>query len=88
VQANRKHTTSSPAKGCCTRLRGKIYDSEAAIATGTTEPPVWLKPVACPTEMGFSGFAQYRLVQLLILGRSDPKKQQINPLALCKSIKS
>ncbi len=48
--------------------------SEAAVPTGTAEPPICLKPVALPTDIGFSGFAQYRWVELLLFGaRRAPK---------------
>ncbi len=38
------------------------FKLEAAISASAAEPPVWVKPVAGPTDMGFSEFAPYPVV--------------------------
>ncbi len=62
-----------------TQRRRRRPLAEAAIPTGTAEPPVWLKPVASPTDMGLSGFAEPVGLAAALWGAPRPKKQQLNP---------
>ncbi len=63
---------------CSPRADRTPPNPKAAIPTGTDEPPVWLKPVAWPTDLGSSEYAQYRWIWLLLFGVSPHLKKQLN----------